>query len=81
MPRGSLRRDDHDARFGTSLSLSMTGRVETRRNVSASAKKKGGKKADADDAIDDDGELDVDEFDEGLVTCCSSFGPFRGADR
>jgi ribosome maturation factor RimP len=65
MPRGSLRRDDQDARFGTSLSLSMTGRVDTRRNVSASAKKKGGKKADADDAIDDDGELDVDEdFDD-----------------
>ena len=43
----------------------MTGRVDTRRNVSASAKKKGGKKADADDAIDDDGELDVDEdFDD-----------------
>ena len=64
MPRGSLRRDDREARFGSGLSTAVAGRINFRRNVSASAKQKGGKKESDDEAIDG-GELDVDEdFDD-----------------
>ena len=64
MPRGSLRRDDREARFGSGPSIAVAARINFRRNVSASAKQKGSKKGSDDDAIDD-GELDVDEdFDD-----------------
>ncbi len=64
MPRGSLRCDDREARFGSGVSIAVAGRINFRRNVSASAKQKGGKKESDDEAIDG-GELDVDEdFDD-----------------